>query len=261
MASSYRELPPPPGLEAHVACVWTSHDRAARVLPDGCADIVFSGGRLMVAGPATAAIEAAPTPGQVRCGVRFRVGSAGAALGLPAVELLDLGVPLAELWGMAGRRLEDRVAAAPTVDAALDALIRGVAERLPPPAGGDPLVRGAAVALVRDGASLPEAGRAVGLGERQLRRRFERAVGYGPATLVRVQRFQHFLALAEQQPGAALSRLAAEAGYADQAHLTRECGRLSGLSPAALLATGATPAGEKSIPLTPRDGTLAVLAA
>ena len=71
---------------------------------------------------------------------------------------------------------------------------------------------------------------------------------------MRVQRFQHFLALAEQQPGAALSRLAAEAGYADQAHLTRECGRLSGLAPAALLAAGAAPAGEKSVPLTPRDG-------
>ena len=68
---------------------------------------------------------------------------------------------------------------------------------------------------------------------------------------MRIQRFQHFLALAEQQPGAALSRLALEAGYADQAHLTRECRRLSGLSPAALLAAGATPAGERSAPLTP----------
>ena len=122
-------------------------------------------------------------------------------------------------------------------------------------------MRRAAVALLRDGASLPEAGRVVGLGERQLRRRFERAVGYGPATLVRIQRFQHFLALAEQQPGAALSRLAAEAGYADQAHLTRECGRLSGLAPAALLAAGAAPAGEKAVPLTPRDGAVAALAA
>jgi AraC-like DNA-binding protein len=261
MASFYRELPPPPGLEAHVACVWTSHDRASRVLPDACADIVFVGGRVVVAGPATTASLAQPTPGQDRCGVRFRIGSAGAALGIPAIELLDRGVPLAELWGQAGRRLEDRVMGAPTIDAALDALTRGVAERLPPPAGGDPLVRGAAVALLRDGASLPEAGRAVGLGERQLRRRFERAVGYGPATLVRVQRFQHFLGLAERQPGAALSRLAAEAGYADQAHLTRECGRLSGLSPAALLAAGASPAGERSIPVTPRHGGLAALAA
>jgi AraC-like DNA-binding protein len=261
MAPSYRELPPPPGLEAHVACVWTSHDRAARVLPDACADVVFVGGRVVVAGPATEAVDARPTPGQGRCGVRFRIGSAGAALGLPASELLDRGVPVAELWGRAGRRLEDRIAAAPTIDAALAALTRGVAERLPPADGGDPLVRQAAVALLRHGASLSAAGREVGLGERQLRRRFERAVGYGPATLVRIQRFQHFLALAERQPGAALSRLAVEAGYADQAHLTRECGRLSGLSPAALLASGAGPAGDKSDPFKPRGAAFGTLAA
>ena len=58
-----------------------------------------------------------------------------------------------------------------------------------------------------------------------------------------------------------LGRLAAEAGYADQAHLTRECGRLAGLSPAALLAAGAAPAGEKAAPLAPRGGALALLAA
>jgi AraC-like DNA-binding protein len=258
---TYRELPPPPGLEAHLACVWVSHDRASRVLPDACADIVFVGGRVVVAGPATVASDARPTPGQGRCGVRFRIGSAGPALGLPAVELLDQGVPLAELWGSAGRRLEARVAAAPTIDDALAALIRGVADRLPPPGGGDPLVRGAALALLRDGASVEDAGRVVALGERQLRRRFERAVGYGPATLVRIHRFQGFLALAERQPDGSLGRLAAEAGYADQAHLTRECRRLSGLPPAALLAAGATPAGEKSDPFKPRGAAVATLAA
>jgi AraC-like DNA-binding protein len=69
------------------------------------------------------------------------------------------------------------------------------------------------------------------------------------------------VALAERQPGAPLSRLAAEAGYADQAHLTRECGRLSGHSPAALLATGAAPAGEKSDPFKPHGAAFATLAA
>jgi AraC-like DNA-binding protein len=261
IAPSYRELPPPRGLEAHIACTWVSHDRAVRVLPDACADIVFAGGRLVVAGPATAAEDARPTPGQGRCGVRFRIGSAGAALGLPADELLDRGVALEELWGRPGRRLEARVAAAPTTDAALAVLLRGVADRLPPPGGGDPLVRAAVVALLRDGASTREAARAVALGERQLRRRFERAIGYGPATLVRIQRFQRFLALAERQPGAPLSRLAADAGYADQAHLSRECRRLSGLSPAGLLAEGATPAGEKSDPFKPRGDAFATLAA
>jgi AraC-like DNA-binding protein len=81
------------------------------------------------------------------------------------------------------------------------------------------------------------------MSERQLRRRFERSVGYGPRTLRRVLRFQRFLAAA--QGGGSLARIAADAGYADQAHLARDCGRLAGLTPSALLAEGASPAGER----------------
>jgi AraC-like DNA-binding protein len=60
-----------------------------------------------------------------------------------------------------------------------------------------------------------------------------------------VLRFQRFLALAETADGD-LAQLAFTAGYADQAHLTRECTRLAGLPPAALLASGAGPGGERS---------------
>ena len=72
----------------------------------------------------------------------------------------------------------------------------------------------------------------------QLRRRCLHAVGVSPKVLQRVLRFQGFLALA--QAGAAASGrrgadgmagLAADAGYADQAHLSRECLRLTGLTP------------------------------
>jgi methylphosphotriester-DNA--protein-cysteine methyltransferase len=131
---------------------------------------------------------------------------------------------------------------------------------LPPPPGPGTHVACSWVSHDRAVPVLPDACADI-LGERQLRRRFERAVGYGPATLVRIHRFQGFLALAERQPGAKLGRLAAEAGYADQAHLSRECRRLSGLSPAGLLAAGATAAGEKSDPFKPRGAAFATLAA
>jgi AraC-like DNA-binding protein len=255
----YRELPPPDGLNAHIACLWTSHDRAVRVLPDACVDIVLDAGRLVVAGPATTAMIAPATPGQERCGVRFRIASAGAALGVPVGELLDSGVPLAELWGQGGHRLEAVVAAAPSTDHALAALVRGVAERLPA-AGGDLPIRQAALALVR-GCSVGEASRLVGLSERQLRRRFEGAVGYGPATLVRIQRFQRFLAIADARPRSTIADLAVEAGYADQAHLSRECRRLSGLPTSVLLADGPAPAGEKSDSFKPGSADSARLAA
>lgn len=243
---AYRELPPPPELASLIACLWVRDDAPTgyvqRVLPDGCVDIVWvAGSQLVVAGPATTPVLAPVPAGAAAMGVRFRVGAAGAALGLPASELLDRGVPLEALWGYAAGLLEERLAGARFP---LAELARTVASRLPE--RGDPLVRAAAIGLARPEARVPELGARLGVGERQLRRRFADAVGYPPKTLQRVLRFQRFLALAEREPEGDLARLALDAGYADQAHLTREARRLGGLPPAALLAAGAGPAGERS---------------
>ncbi|MGH9192008.1 MAG: DUF6597 domain-containing transcriptional factor, partial [Acidimicrobiales bacterium] len=55
--------------------------------------------------------------------------------------------------------------------------------------------------------------------------------------LARILRFQRFLDAARSSPSPRrdLARLAAETGYADQAHLTRDSRQLAGLPPAALL--------------------------
>lgn len=71
----------------------------------------------------------------------------------------------------------------------------------------------------------------LGLSERQLRRRFLSSVGYGPKTLQRVLRLRRFIAGERGD----LARGALDAGYADQAHLARECKRLTGISPSQLL--------------------------
>ena len=89
-----------------------------------------------------------------------------------------------------------------------------------------------------DAARVGALGAAVGLGERQLRRRFLAQVGYGPKTLARVLRFQRLLALLQAGPGGppSLAEVAVQAGYADQAHMTAECTRLAGRSPATVAA-------------------------
>jgi methylphosphotriester-DNA--protein-cysteine methyltransferase len=102
----------------------------------------------------------------------------------------------------------------------------------------------AAVQLLERHPALPVGvgglGAALDLGDRQLRRRFLAAVGYGPKTLARVLRFQRLLGLLDGAhggaPGPSLAAAAADAGYADQAHMTTECTRLAGLPPTALLA-------------------------
>jgi hypothetical protein len=62
------------------------------------------------------------------------------------------------------------------------------------------------------------------------------AFGYGAKTLDRVLRLQRFLALGRAEPDAGLARLAADAGYADQAHLGHDCRALADATPAQLLA-------------------------
>jgi AraC-like DNA-binding protein len=213
----------------HIACVWTRdpepQTRRHRILPDACVDIVWAGSRLVVAGPATGPVTTTVAANTAAFGVRFRVGAAGAALGIPAAELLDATVPLEDVW-RDGWELTERVGDRRSADT----LVQIVRARIV--AAPDALVRAAAT------------GADPNLGARQLRRRFADAVGYGPKTLQRILRFQRFLALA--QTSTDLARLALEAGYADQAHLTRECSRLAGLPPAALLASGAGPAGDRS---------------
>lgn len=232
----YRESAPPPDLAEHLACVWTSVSSGGAILPDGCVDVVWRGEELVIAGPATRPQDPGVGPGTGVFGVRFRLGAAGAALGWPAEEFLDAYVPVEAVWGP---EAVERVAFG-----GLPALVAEVRARVQAPV--DPLARAAALGLARSGARVDALGNALGLSERQLRRRFAQAVGYGPKTLARVLRFQRFLALAGGG-SEDLARLALSAGYADQAHLTRECRRLAGRTPLELLAGGATPAGERLV--------------
>ena len=212
------------------------------MLPDLCADIVFDGSALVVAGPATQAVAVPAAPDGFRFGVRFRVAAAGAVLGLGVDELLDTTVGVGDLWGREGRVLEERLASCQR-SSGVELLLGAVADRAAA-ASGDALVRRAAL-LIGDGCSVTDAGREVGLGDRHLRRRFAQAVGYGPATYARILRFQRFLARAATT--SSLVDLAHSVGYADQSHLSRECRRLSGRTPSALVAEIAGVAGDKSV--------------
>jgi AraC-like DNA-binding protein len=237
-SSIYAELRPPPELASHACCVWTQTAGPAghvqRVLPDGCADIVWmAGGDLVVAGPATGHVIAEIPAGATAIGVRFGPGAAGAALGMPASDLQDRTVELADLWGAAGRELTERMALESPARR-LGLLAAVLAQRLRDAAPPDPVVSRAA-SLLASGMPVAETGREVALGERHLRRRFHDAVGYGPKTLQRIMRLRRFLELVEAMSAPDVGRAAVEVGYSDQPHLTRESTALTGLSPVALL--------------------------
>jgi AraC-like DNA-binding protein len=243
-AVTYREQAPPPALAPWVRCLWQltvqGEGGPGWVVPDGFMDLVASGPELHLAGPDTRPWPVQRRPGAVAVGVRFHPGAAPALLGPPASELRDTRVAPDDLWGRPGRELAERVGeAAPA--ARLEAMVADLTARAGDAAPPDPLVAAAVAWLERDPAAAARVGAlgpAVGLGERQLRRRFLDGVGYGPKTLARVLRFQRLLALLQRDPPLrpTLAEAAILAGYADQAHMTAECTRLAGRSPATLAA-------------------------
>jgi AraC-like DNA-binding protein len=240
MSATYSESPAPEPLASHACCVWSNAagpgGHLERVLPDGCADVVWiEGAGMVVAGPATREVLVDIPAGSAALGVRFGPGAAGAALGLAARELRDRTVALEDLWGAQATELAERLAGAPPASR-LGALTAAVARRLDGARAPDGLVAHAS-SLLAAGMPVTAASREVALTDRHLRRRFHDAVGYGPKTLQLVLRLRRFLALAESGPSPDLARAAADAGYSDQPHLTRECADLTGLPPAALLAS------------------------
>ncbi|MEV6382341.1 helix-turn-helix domain-containing protein [Streptomyces sp. NPDC051773] len=208
------------------AVVWThgpSRPGAGRVLPDGCMDLLWNDGRLMVAGPDTRAYVTEGASG-AWAGLRFFPGQAPDFLGVPAHELRDRRVELAELWSPAVvRRLTARVNAA---DDPANGLEEVVLERAAEVGRPDPVLRQVVDALGA-GRAVATTADELGLGARQLHRRSLTAFGYGPKTLARVLRLQRALVLARD--GVPFAATAARTGYSDQAHLAREVRELAGL--------------------------------
>jgi AraC-like DNA-binding protein len=239
----YHEVSPPARLRGYVACVWQSHSldqpRKTTILPDGCVDLIWQTGRApFVAGPMTKPVLTSASVAGSSVGIRLQPGVAAAVLGVPAVELRDSDAPLADLLprGLRDPALERAIATTEGVSVtfALDAVCALLRRAKPP----DPFVIDAS----RWFAQHPGRPAALfiadsGVSERHARRRFHEHVGYGAKTLQRILRMQRVLwLLSRPGPPLPLSQLAIAAGYADQAHLTRELRALTGQLPTALAA-------------------------
>jgi AraC-like DNA-binding protein len=237
LTAGYREWAPPAALRSAVSCLWSSvvparWARSELVLPDGCTDLIWRrGGEAFVAGPDTGPVLTPLPAGSVLLGVRLRPGAGGPAFGIPLTELRDLRVDLADvLPGIAGLLPGDL---AP--DCALARLV-AVAAELTAEGPRDELVGQATRLLAGTRVRADQVAGELGVSARQLRRRCDDAVGYGPKTLQRILRFRRFVSRVDGVGGRLdLATVAAETGYADQAHLTRESVRLAGLPPAALV--------------------------
>jgi AraC-like DNA-binding protein len=239
------ERRPAPALAHHIACVWTQtvspHSMAFthRKAPNGSVELVCVVGSMpCILGPQTGPIEQMLAPGTTIVGVRLRPEAASSVLGLPGSTLVDLALDADELWGDCADALQEQVGLASSVQQAAAHLERAVAGRLVNASAPDPVVAEAVRRLMSGRRPrVASMASALFISERQLRRRFEAATGLVPTTLHRILRFQRFLALAwtREHASAQLAQLALDAGYADQAHLSRDAARLEGRPPSSFL--------------------------
>jgi AraC-like DNA-binding protein len=214
----YREWAAPLSWRGMVACLWEQGvitEFEHRVVPDGCADVIVGFGGAVAVGLADGPVMHHLAVGSACRGLRLRPEAVATFFGVPADELRNLNLPLEDVVGTRrARRLVDVVLHGSPDDDALTT---------PPP---EPARR--AFHLLRS-KSVDAAAAELSFSSRHLRRLVVEHSGLGPKTYQRVVRLRKFLA--DDRP---LAQAATDAGYADQAHLTREVTRLCGLPPAAL---------------------------
>jgi AraC-like DNA-binding protein len=204
-------------------CIWRRDDAERR--PD-----------IWLCGPERTAWTFELPPGTVAVGVRFRPGCASLGFGIDASSMLDRRVRFDDVVGHdAADRVRAALAGIDDVDeraAAFEAALARWLRIVDPEALS--FVDSMTDLLIRSPRVLQsELATVAGITPRHLHRRLLHTFGHGSAMLGRQLRFQRFIAVRERSAGTtarSLAELASAAGYADQAHLSRDCRTLTGLT-------------------------------
>jgi AraC-like DNA-binding protein len=166
-------------------------------------------------------------------GVRFRPGGFRPFWNASVSRLTDRTIPAAEVFGVAAAAANEAVMRAPG-DAAMVAYAEEFLASVLP--DRDPVAESVAdmVSLITSDPSLKRVDQLAavsGLSVRRLQRLFAEYVGVGPKWVMRRARLHEAAQRADDGDVADWAELAAELGYADQSHLTREFTALIGVPP------------------------------
>ncbi|MDG4874525.1 helix-turn-helix transcriptional regulator [Mesorhizobium sp. WSM4935] len=169
--------------------------------------------------------------------VNFTPLGARQFFGLPMSELRDRMVGLDDVLGFGGIALRERLGEASDWDRRFDIAENYIAGRLTEAHALSPEIAWAYRTVIASGGRTRISALAgeIGWSRKHLAAKFADAIGIGPKTLSRIVRFNRALSLSKRQDDWA--DIAADCGYADQAHLAREFRQLAGETPTGLAAT------------------------
>lgn len=208
------------------------------VWPDGCTSVALlrrpdTPAEVLCVGPRKAAMHPPVTAGQRVWGVRFWPDALEQAIGIDARSLRDhLGFappPIEERLGGLLRALPEGEDAE-QIFAEMDRSLVAALEGADPP---DARVRAAVQLIVqaKGKIAMEAVARGAGMGLRHLQRRFPAATGLTLREYARIRRLREALAQHLDARPRGWSRIAADTGFVDHAHLTREFRALTGLPP------------------------------
>lgn len=254
----YREYAPDPRLAMQVECYWDVRDPVAqatrkseRIVPDACPEFIIhladpfrrrigdrwiSQRRMFLAGTLSRPWELKPGRRIDTVGIRFRPGAITCLFPIEMRSAADRETSLDAIVGVSGcRGLTRDLAAASGRERArcLDAWLVPRLDR-PAPRGQDRTHESIRRILARRGRQrIEEVAAQVGISRRRLERLFARDLGIRPKLFARIVRLNAALARLEQGDREAAVNAALDAGYFDQAHMSRDFQAVAGRTPGA----------------------------
>lgn len=220
----------------HWAVRWSlpaGRSRVVEVLPGPAVQLVVENGATRVHGVLRRKFRHELSGTGDMFGVAFRPAGFAAVSGRPVSELTDQVVPAPAVLGAGAAAYGHDIAVAGDLVERIRIAERFVLARVPAPPADAAFVNGivAAIESDRDILRVEDVCERFGIGKRRLQELFRELVGVPPKWVI--QRYRLHEAAHRLDSGAArLAVVAAELGYADQAHFSRDFKRIVGVSPA-----------------------------
>ena len=248
---------PRPPLDSYVESIWICRNAPQphaleRILPTGAAQLIVNlkedetrlydsldpercatATGTILAGPFSRFQVIDTSEQEYVAGVAFKPGGTVPFIRVPADEISDADIPLAELWGRTDTAaLREQLLESRDADAALDVLEATLRAHFSPP-GLHPAVAFALTAFARASGTATIAGvtRAIGMSPKRFIERFKIEVGLTPKRFCRIRRFQHAVTRVHGGHAVNWPAVALRAGYFDQAHFIHDFRSFAGLTP------------------------------
>ena len=249
----YQEIKPQGKFSELIDCYWTSKEERSdvyRVLPDGCADIIFNFGNaivrtginqnslpeksITVVGMMTTFRDVFSTSTSDLLGIRFKSGGLKRLTKVPLHELKDLVVPAFEIIPEMGLPPLDQLASSNRIETRVIQIEEWLSQILDRSAiKWDALVSAATDLILQSQGRIKmgELASLVCISPRQLQRRFKAQVGVGIKEYTRIVRFRNATRVIKSARDQSLLQTAFTCGYYDHAHLVNDFKSLAGTTP------------------------------